>query len=294
MLAIIFTLTGPSWRDSRYVLMLQPFWLLVSGAGAVWLIDRLARRAAWRWLLTGALSLALAWLIWPSAQRVIAQEPEGYQQALEYVAAHRQPGDVVMSPQPAACAFVMGAPCEFYRGELDLGTTWWSRDGVNHRPLDGAPLVASAAALEDVVRRPGRAWLVVDGDRLGRRYGDDYLRTIVQQFDCGVREPSVRALLATDWHEPPSYTVAKTPRQPVVMGPLTLAGWQRTAPAPGDYLFALLSWRQTDSTEYQINTSLQLVGRRRHPARARRWPPGTRASFPRPTWPRRRFPTPWC
>lgn len=259
VLTIIFTLTGPSWRDGRYVLMLQPFWLLVGAAGAVWLIDRLVRGTAWRWLLTGALSVALIWLVLPSTQRVVAHESESYQQALEYVAAHRQPGDVVMSPQPAACAFVMDASCDYYARELDLGTYVVERDGVMVDRWTGAPLVASAAKLEEVVRQPGRAWLVLDGDRLGRRYGDDYVRTIVQQFDSEFDSHDVRALLATDWQEPPPYTVTKTPRQPVVVGPLTLIGWQRTAPEAGDFLFALLSWRQTEPVEYQINTSLQLV-----------------------------------
>jgi 4-amino-4-deoxy-L-arabinose transferase-like glycosyltransferase len=41
VLAVIFIFVGGTWRDTRYLFLVQPFWLLIGAAGAVWLLERL-------------------------------------------------------------------------------------------------------------------------------------------------------------------------------------------------------------------------------------------------------------
>ena len=71
---VLLALVGTTWRDARYLLLVQSFWLLVGSAGLVWTIDRLLAGQQWRWIATVAAGALLALLLWPGAQGTLAQQ----------------------------------------------------------------------------------------------------------------------------------------------------------------------------------------------------------------------------
>jgi hypothetical protein len=257
---ILLALVGGTWREARYLLIIEPLWLLVGAAGLVWLIDRLTRRAPLRWALTGAASFGVALVLWAPAQTLLAQQVEGYDRVLAWVAAQRAPGDVVLSPQPPACAIMLGEPCDYYM----VGTGWEpyvipNAAGVLVDRWTASPLLADAATLEKVIRQAPHTWLVVDGLRLGRRYDDATVRVLVEQFASAYEERGVTALLATGWQTPTVPPVQQEFSPPLAVGPLDLEAWTRTELLPGAALDVTLYWRKREFIDSQINTSLRLV-----------------------------------
>lgn len=258
--AILLALVGGTWREARYLLIIEPLWLLVGAAGLVWVIDRLTRRVALRWALAAFAALGIALLLWTPTQTLLAQQVEGYDRVLAWVAAAREPGDVVLSPQPPACAIMLGEPCDYYM----VGTGWEpyviaDAAGVLVDRWTGAPLLADAAQLEAVVREAPRVWLVVDGLRLGRRYDDATVRVLVEQFAVAHEERGVAALQATGWQTPTVQAVRQELSPPRAVGPLDLEAWTRTELLPGVALDVTLYWRKREFIDSQINTSLRLV-----------------------------------
>lgn len=258
VLLFILTLVGGQWRESRYLLFVQPAWLLVGAAGAVWLVERLFWRPAWRWAATGVLALLIVASLWRPAEQVLAQQVEGYDRVLAYVAANRAPDDVVMSPQPPACALVLG-PCDYYAVQKVFEEFVIPRDGVLVDRWSGAELLDDAAHLEQVIRQAPRTWFVTDGFRLATRYDADFLRTVVEQFDIAYEERGVMALAAQGWREAPGLTASGHFSPAVALGPLALAGWAHGPAAPGQSLRVTLTWQGIAPIDRQYNTSLRLV-----------------------------------
>lgn len=255
----LILVVGVNWHDKRFGLMIQPWWLLAGAAGAIWLLDRIATHWSWRAVTTIGISLLILWPLWPMAQRLVARPGEGYDAVFAYVAAQRQTGDVVMTPQPPACVFILGQPCDYYARERGYEPYTIERNGVLVDRWSGAALLETAAQLEAVVRQAPRVWFVTDRERLAKRYNAQFLRMIVEQFDVAYEEREVLALLAEGWHEPPLYTVSRHPNKSVELGPMQLANWERTTPAPGTSLHTMLFWQLTDMIDTPIHTSLQLV-----------------------------------
>ena len=259
VLAVLLLLAGGAWREARYLLIVQPFRLLVGAAGAVWLVDAISPRAWWRRGAFAALILGAVALGWRPAMRVLATQSEGYDAAFAYVAAQRRPGDLVVSPQPPACAFVLGAPCDGYASQREHEPYVIARDGVPVDRWTGAPLLDAPEQLEQAIRRAPRVWFVTDGLRLGRRFETDFLEIVVQQFDEAFEERGVMALLAEGWRAPLPPAAASPEGFGAPFGPLTLARWQHSAPAPGAPLDVTLLWERAAPVEQQINTSLRAV-----------------------------------
>jgi hypothetical protein len=281
MLAFILTLVGGQWRESRYLFLVQPLWLLLGAAGAAWTIERIfAPRASiaqvvdatrgnqrkpldtverWRWLATAALSVLLVWSWWRPATAVLARQVEGYDRVFAYVAANRQPGDVILSPQPPACAFVLGAPCDYYAVQRVYEEFVILKEGALVDRWTGATLLNDAGQLADVIRSAPRVWLVTDSFRLATRYTDDFQRMVIEQFDQANAERGVIALLAEGWRDGPTYTVASGFAAPLDFGRLALTGWQATTPTPGAPLQVELTWQATAPIDRQLNSSLRLV-----------------------------------
>jgi hypothetical protein len=270
MLAFILLFVGGQWRETRYLFLVQPAWLLVGAAGAVWaidwLVDRFTWRAsapqAWRWAATAMVALLLAFSLWQPAQAVLGRQVEGYDKVLAYVAQQRQPGDVVMSPQPPACAFVLG-PCDYYAVQKVYEEFVVPRGlAPGGEPVDrwsGARLLDDAAVLEQVIREAPAVWFVTDRFRLATRYDEAFLRTVVEQFDISFEERGVLALRAHGWREPPAMGVAEALPTPLAAGPLSLTRWAHSAAVPGQDLAVTLTWQATAPIERQINTSFRLA-----------------------------------
>lgn len=256
---ILVLVVGDSWHDKRFGLMIQPAWLLTGAAGAIWLVDLVGKHRYWRYLTTFLLTLLVIWPLWPMAQNVLARRGEGYDAVFAYVAAHRQPADQVMTPQPPACVVVLGEPCDYFARERGYEPYVIEQDGILVDRWSGAPLLASAEQLEAVIKSAPRVWLVTDRERLAKRYNGDFLRTVVEQFDAVFEERDVLALVAEGWQEPPAYTVQEAPTKPVTLDKMSLVGWERTTPTPGEYLRTMLFWQLSGAIDYPVNTSLQLV-----------------------------------
>jgi 4-amino-4-deoxy-L-arabinose transferase-like glycosyltransferase len=258
VLALFFTVIGNNYRDSRYLLLVEPCWMLLGGAGLVWLVDRIFRATWLRWLVTGIGVLLLAWWIWPLTANALTQEAEGYQPALAYVAAQRQPGDVIMSPQPPACAWGMGEPCDYYLTQRNWYTYVTPRDGVLVDRWSGAELLNTTAQFAAVVKDAPRVWIITDSERLGRRFEDDFLRVIVEQFRKVYDADGVAVLVAEGWQALPTVRAARQYESPIVMGPLALAGWERGEFTAEGRLPMTLLWQKVGAIDDQINTSVQV------------------------------------
>ncbi len=208
---------------------------------------------------------------------MLARQVEGYDRVLAYVAAQRQPGDVTMSPQPPACALVLG-PCDYYAAQVMYEEFVVPKDGVLVDRWSGARLLKDAGELRTVLQAAPRVWLITDGFRLATRYDADFLRTVIENFDSVYEERGVLALLATGLRVQPSYTVDATLDPPARFGPLALTRWQRTPAAPGQELAVNLVWQGAEPIDRQLNTSLRVVAARREPSCPGRRPPSPRHS----------------
>lgn len=257
VLAVIFTLVGTSWREGRYLFFVQPLWLLVGtggiGIGLGWL-------ASYRWAQAGALATVaglVLFLQWPSAQAVLQQQVEGYDLALAWLANNRQPGDVVLSPQPPACALVLG-PCDYYAVQRGYEEYVIKRDGELIDRWSGAKLLASTADLTTVLQRAPRTWFVTDSFRLATRYEADFVHTVIDQFDIAYETQGVLVLRADGWRTLPTTTMQPR-KSPAFFGPLALAGYAWPPGQAGPQQRVTLFWQAAAPISEQINTSLRLV-----------------------------------
>jgi hypothetical protein len=196
--------------------------------------------------------------LWRPAEQVLAQQVEGYDRVLAYVSANRQAGDAVMSPQPPACAFVLG-PCDYYAVQKVYEEFVIPKDGVLVDRWSGARLLDDAAQLEAAIRQAPQLWFVTDGFRLATRYDADFLRTVVEQFDIAFEERGVMALVARGWRQPPAPAAAAVLEPPARIGPLALTGWSHSAAVPGQPMQVTLTWQGAEPIDRQINTSIRLV-----------------------------------
>jgi hypothetical protein len=255
----ILLLVGGTWREARYLYLVQPFWLLVGAAGLVWAIERFLRGTRARGLATVGVAALLIALQWPAGTAVLAQQVEGYDRVLDFVAAERRPDDVIMTPQPPACALALG-PCDYYA--VQRGYEEYVIPDAAGVPVDrwsGARLLADAGQLAEVIHTAPRVWFITDGFRLATRYDEAFLRTVVEQFDSAFEERGVMALQASGWRTPPPVALEETLTPTVRLGPLELLNWSRTAAAPGTDLGVTLTWRGAEPIDRQYNTSIQIV-----------------------------------
>ncbi len=260
---VLHTLVSEQWRADRYILFVQPCWLLVGAAGATWGVERLTAQPLLRWLATGVLAWFMISPMWPSVQYALQNHTEGYDAAFAYVAANRQPGDIVMSPQPPACAAILGEPCDFYARERGFEPYVTVQNGVIVDRWSGATLLHTEdqlrAVLEAARAQGVQVWFVSDGYRLGKRYNEAFIRMTVEQFSLAFEERGVRVLQAEGWRAQPPYSVHKTFEPPIAIGTMALETWARTEAIPGDYIEMMLLWGRNGAIEEQINTSVQVA-----------------------------------
>ncbi|MCB0057758.1 MAG: glycosyltransferase family 39 protein [Caldilineaceae bacterium] len=255
----VLTVVGESWHEPRFMLFVEPNWLLLGAAGLVLIIDLVSESRIWRVAATSGAVGVFVWLMWPMAGDALKPLTVDYTAALEYVAQHRVPGDRVATPQPPACAWVMGTPCSYYARGLDYEPYVVRKNGHLVDRWTGALLLSSASDLRAAIRSERRIWLVVDRDRLANRYDAASLETIFEQFDVAHEVGSTLVFVADSLKPSPAYTVAQTAEPPLVLGPLHLVSWHATAPAAGEPFRLVLNWAQDGSLRDQISTSVQLV-----------------------------------
>ena len=258
VLGVLFLFVGTSWRDPRYLFMVQPLWLLLGAAGVVWLLEQLPRRA--QAPLFGAAALGIVLLMIQPARAVSTQQVEGYDRVLATVRDLRAPGDGVLSPQPPACALVLGS-CDGFAIEKGYEEYVIRRAGG---PLvdrwTGSPLISSAATLEEVVRSHPRTWFVADAFRLATRYSAATLHTLITQFDVVEQANGVVALRADGLQPEPPAWVMQELSPTLRFGPLELVGWSHNEDfGPEKPLTVELAWVGAEPVGAQINTSVRIV-----------------------------------
>jgi 4-amino-4-deoxy-L-arabinose transferase-like glycosyltransferase len=258
MLVLVFVVDS-SWSGPRYVFMVQSLWLLLGAAGAVWLAERLSPLEARRWLATAVLATLVAWSLWPLALDATREDMQGYHEAFTYVAQRLQPGDVVMSPQPPACAVVLARPCDYFARERGYQTYAIEHDGELVDRWSGAPILSTAEQLEQVVRAASRVWFVADTDRVGSRYRIDFLSTLVDQFHLVFSERGAVVLLTEGWQDRPAQVLSQTLPTPVSLGGFSLTGWSRNEATPGEQLYMTFFWLNSGRLRTEVSTSLQVV-----------------------------------
>lgn len=260
---ILLTLVGEQWRNERYLLFLQPCWLLVGAAGVHWLVERWFQQPRWRASATLLIAGTLLIPLWPSLRAGLLNHPEGYAAAFTYVAAHRQAGDIIITPQPPACAAILGEPCTFYARERGYEPYVTVQNGVVVDRWSGAPLLNTVAQLQHVLKTAKaqgvRVWFVTDGNRLGKRYNEAFMQTTIEQFHLAFEVRGVRVLQAAGWQTLPPYIIQKTFTPPLAVGAMTIARWERTSAQPGAAVHVQLHWGHIGLLQAQINTSVQVA-----------------------------------
>ena len=253
---------GSEWRETRYMVFAEPL-LALSAAAGVWLtirnISRYAHRAV-HLLLVGFTVLAGV-ILWPGAKWAAAFHNRNYASAFRYVAEHRQPDDVVVTPLIYACAFIMPNGCDYYMRQIGYEPYVIVRGGRLVDRWTGAPLLHRPEALERLVKTTPRVWAVADGHRFGARYRDTFQRILLEQFRVVAEfEGGVRVALAEGWQEPPPYTVERPLALPV--GPFTLEQVERTElleHGQQRQLALVLHWSLPEDFPTNLNTSVKLV-----------------------------------
>lgn len=258
VLAVLFLLVGTSWREARYLYLVQPLWLLLGAAGFVWLVEQYVPRRAQGWALAGTAVALAAWML-PAALRVPQQQVEGFDRVLAQVRDQLQPGDVVLSPQPPACALVLGRPCDAYAIQRGYEEFVIQRDGEWVDRWSGARLLDTAQQLRETIAAAPRTWFVTDAFRLSTRYDGDFLKAVFDQFDPAIAEQGVLALRADGLRATPELTTSGTVTPPVRFGPLALVGWAHGDPNPGRPFDVELEWVGAEKVDQQINTSVRIV-----------------------------------
>jgi hypothetical protein len=193
--ALFATIVGESWRNPRYLLFIQTYWLLLGAAGIVAAIAFVIRSPRGQAIAVGVASAAARDLDAGRRFRRHARTDAGLRARLCLRRRQPQPGDMVMTPQAAGCALVTGAPCDYYTQGRDFEPfVLVSGDRLIDR-WSGATLLSTLSQLEAVLAQGKPVWFVTDGERLLKRFEDGFAREVLERFDVA-RDRRFRARAA--------------------------------------------------------------------------------------------------
>jgi hypothetical protein len=255
VLAALFFLAGPTWQTPRYAFMILPlFWLL---AGAV-LARGLRRRPIWVSVLAAVL---LAVWVGVLGYRSAFTQEWGYDRAYRYLQQVVEPGDVVLTANPAACALYL-EECGYYA--MEFGYEEYVMPGSDGEPVDrwvALPLLDNVEQLRDVLRTARRVWLVVDGWRFQSRFDHQFVRTVLDQMTPAFDDRGM-AVFVGQGYAPPASPATVWPVRAQVDRELALEGVELSSATlqPGDELGISLLWRRLDSPRTAYTVFLHLVG----------------------------------
>ncbi|MEZ4555853.1 MAG: glycosyltransferase family 39 protein, partial [Caldilineaceae bacterium] len=169
---LMATVVGPSWHDGRYILFVQPAWLLLGAAGIVMTLDLIWASGRARWAMTAAAGGVLVWLIWPLTLGALQQETRATPPSPTWPNIARR---ATAWPHPAtACAWTLEAPCDYYARALDYAPYAVITGAGMVDRWTGAKVLRTAADLRLALARGERVWLVTDRDRLASHYDSAY------------------------------------------------------------------------------------------------------------------------
>ncbi len=256
--ALFATIVGESWRNPRYLLFIQTYWLLLGAAGIVAAIAFVIRSPRGQAIAVGVASVLLVLLMQDDAFAATRERMLGYEHAFAYVAANRAPGDLVMTPQAAGCALVTGAPCDYYTQGRDFEPfVLASGDRLIDR-WSGATLLSTLSQLEAVLGQGKPVWFVTDGERLLKRFEDGFAREVLERFAVARDDDSARVLHFTGQPPLPATTWI-TPFAPVAFTDwLTLMRLAHSEAIPGGDLVVRTDWVVAEDQDAPT-LSMQLV-----------------------------------
>jgi hypothetical protein len=256
--ALFATIVGESWRNPRYLLFIQTYWLLLGAAGIVAAIAFVIRSPRGQAIAVGVASVLLVLLMQDAAFAATRERMLGYEHAFAYVAANRQPGDMVMTPQAAGCALVTGAPCDYYTQGRDFEPFVLAAGDRLIDRWSGATLLSTLPQLEAVLAQGKPVWFVTDGERLLKRFEDGFAREVLERFDVARADDSARVLHFTGKPPLPATTWI-TPFAPVAFTDwLTLTRLAHSEAIPGGDLVVRTDWRVAEDQDAPT-LSVQLV-----------------------------------
>lgn len=198
-LLVIFemgTILTEAWVESRYMffLALPAFMLLSAEAlarllrGVLYLISRLD----WRLVQGNRLQIAaplivlgIIAIVWgrPTWDLASVRATGDYDTAYDFVRAHWQPGDRIMTEFPAAAWLYMGQN-DFYANQTSAKVLNGEENDFD--VIDrytGAPLIDTVAKLNEALATGGRIWLVVGDKHLLGYYAPLFRQQIFAQMD---------------------------------------------------------------------------------------------------------------
>jgi 4-amino-4-deoxy-L-arabinose transferase-like glycosyltransferase len=268
-------LVGPTWRDVRYLFMLEPLFFLIASWMAVslgsWVSQRMERRVpAWLWdrSKTEPISwpltcLLVAWafvLFLPGARAMISQQEWGYDLAFEYLQERWQDGDTVLSIVPFACDLYL-PQCDYYASGRAYEEYVFEKDGVLVDRWIGAPLLDSASQLDSVLRDSSRVWFLVDGWRLAARFDLSFIRSVAEQMDVVHEVQGVRVLLMGGYKALPEPVTSES-MQVNFADQIELVGYElyNDVLAPGSDLLVTLYWEALRPIEQEYTVFVHLMG----------------------------------
>jgi 4-amino-4-deoxy-L-arabinose transferase-like glycosyltransferase len=249
----LFFLAGPTWQTPRYAFMLLPLlWLLADATLARWL------RPAW---LGVAGALALALFVGLTGHRAAFVQEPAYDRALRYVQAAWQPGDVVLTTNPAGCALYLER-CDYYAMQFGYEEYVLESGGALVDRWVGAPLLNTVAELEEVLATSTRTWLIVDGWRFQSRFDQEFIRSVLDQMEPAFTEQGMAVFLGRGYRQRPAAAISR----PLAAGfgrELALVGYELSAGElqPGGELEVSLLWQALDDPRPAYVVFLHLVGR---------------------------------
>lgn len=264
---------GGTYQSPRYLTMLLPIFVLLSGCGLDWVVARVSGlRPLRRWhsALVGLTTVLLAVAYLPGAVAASGSQGEGFRTALQYVEQHRQPGDRVGTVAPAYCEVELGH-CDYFTLGMDYEEfVYRSAEGQWVDRWLGLPLVQSAEDLTDLLDQGARLWFVTDEVRLRERFDPAFAQTVWQRMDLRLKTDQVMVFAS---HEPPepaaSHSVEVTFGNQVALRgydvglsttPPADASWGEVTAQPGQALPLTLYWQAVEPITANYTVFVHLLG----------------------------------
>jgi 4-amino-4-deoxy-L-arabinose transferase-like glycosyltransferase len=206
-----------NWHKSRYlfILVLPAFFLLSAESLArllrwlAYLVSRLSWNSSRRkWVaaimpLVGVVLVIAVWgpAAWDTAH---AQGTGNYNTAFTFVRENWQPGDKVMTIQPAAAYLYLGQ-CDYYANQVSANVLEDTEDETLSfvDRYTGSPLIDTEEELNHVLANGGgRLWFVVDIFRLYSRFEPFFAQQVFAQMDVAYQAGEVLVFLSRPYPQP--------------------------------------------------------------------------------------------
>jgi len=165
----------------------------------------------------------------------------------------------VLSTNPAACVLYLDH-CDYYAMQFGYEEYVLSADGSLVDRWTGAPLLNTAEQLRQVLDTASRVFLVVDGWRFQSRFGNEFIRTVLDQMTPIFDDQGALVFQGEGYVERPAPAVSRP--LAVDFGELALAGYELSEARlrPGDQLEVSLAWRAGEEPRTAYTVFLHLFG----------------------------------